>query len=175
MKHSLLILATAALAVLSSCGNRPKIENWEPLLFESVGAPFLKQPAHFIEFHGPYADGENDEGISFSFETKNHAQSRKYVEQCIKAIEKYADKIYDVSEYTRSTSKLTLEKLQEYAVRKGDIKLKGSQWGGGYSCDVIYSKDGRYFKFTGGYGVYNNHERATCMVGFFPLPHLSAL
>ena len=161
--------------IFTACSNGKKIEGWNTSLFESVGAPFLKQPAHFIEFNGPYADGENNEGVGFSFETENHAQSRKYVEQCIKAIEKYADNVYDLSEYHRSDSKLTLEKLQEYAVKKSDIRLKGSQWGGAYSCSVAYSKNGKYFRFTGGYQVYNVHERATCMVGFFPLSHLSAL
>ena len=97
------------------------------------------------------------------------------MEQCIKDLVKYADNVYDLSEYHHSDSKLTLEKLQEYAVKKSDIRLKGSQWGGAYSCSVAYSKNGKYFKFTGGYQVYNVHERATCMVGFFPLSHLSAL
>lgn len=175
MKHKLLIFGVVAMIVLASCNNQQKIENWEPVLFESVGAPFLKQPARFIEFNGPYADGENNDGIGFSFETKNHDQSRKYLEQCIKDLVKYADNVYDLSEYHHSDSKLTLEKLQEYAVKKSDIRLKGSQWGGAYSCSVAYSKNGKYFKFTGGYQVYNVHERATCMVGFFPLSHLSAL
>lgn len=70
MKHKLLIFGVVAMIVLASCNNQQKIENWDPVLFESVGAPFLKQPARFIEFNGPYTDGENNDGIVFSFETK---------------------------------------------------------------------------------------------------------
>ena len=172
MKHKFFILGAVAMIVLVSCNNRQKIENWEPALFESVGAPFLRPPTNLIEFQGPYADGENNDGIFFTFETKNHKQSRKYLEKTIKDLVKYADNIYDLSEYTRSDSKLTLGKLQEYAIDKDEIQLKGSQWGGAYYCRIGYSKDGKYFKFTGGYQVYNNHAEANCTIGIYPLSHL---
>lgn len=172
MRTKLLMLALLAMSVLTSCNNTQKIENWEPVLFESVGAPFLKPPTQFIEFQGPYADGENNDGIFFTFETKNHKQSRKYLEKSIKDLVKYADNVYDLSEYTRSDSELTLEKLQEYAIDKDAIQLKGSQWGGAYHCRIGYSKDGKYFKFSGGYQVYNNHARANCTIGIYPLSHL---
>lgn len=84
MRTKVLMLALLAMSVLTSCSNTQKIENWEPVLFESVGAPFLKPPTQFIEFQGPYADGENNDGIFFAFETKNHKQSRKYLEKSIK-------------------------------------------------------------------------------------------
>ncbi len=161
------LIATVALTV--SCSNGQKIETWDPVLFEYVGAPFLTQPTKFIEFSGPFADGKNNDGIVFFFETENHDQSRKYVEKCIKGLVKYADNVYDLSEYYRSGGKLTYERLQKNIIDKDDVRISGSQWGGAYRCSVAYSKDGKYFKFTGGYQVYNNHKRATCTIGVVPL------
>lgn len=161
------LLLLAALPFLSSCNNQPKIEDWE--VFSNFGAPFMKQPSHFIEVDGPYVtsyDDDQDLGVLFSFETENHAQSREYVVKCIKSMEKYADDLY---EYPRRISKLTPEKLQEHAVSKGDIQLEGSQWGGGYHYMRIYSKDGQYYHFGAGYEVYNNHKRATGYIEIHPL------
>ena len=50
--------------ILSACSNGKKIEGWNTSLFESVG-PFLKQPKNYLEFHGPYADGKDNEGVFF--------------------------------------------------------------------------------------------------------------
>ncbi|MEF2791876.1 hypothetical protein [Alistipes senegalensis] len=175
MNHKLLIFGVVAMMVLTSCNNQQKIENWEPALFESVGAPFLKRPTRFIEFHGPYADGENNDGVFFSFETKNHKQSFNYLEQCVKGVLKYADAIYDLSGNGRDRSKFTIDYLQQYAVDKKNVRINGSQWAGAYHYDLIFSKDGKYFEFSGGVGVYNSHERADCSIGFYPLSHLSAL
>ena len=159
--------------VLVSCNNQQKIENWDPDLFESIGAPFLKRPAHLTWFEGPYAAGENDDGVYFLFQTERSRYCRKYVKRCIKGIEKYADKIYDISEYPRGNGKLTPEKLQEYAVKKGHIKLKSLRTENNLTiCDVIYSKDGQYFEFTASYRYFYIGE---CQVGVYPCPHLSAL
>lgn len=173
MKHPSLVVAAVVLTILSSCGSHPEIENWDPKLFESWGAPFLKQPTHFVKFSGPYEHGGSN-CLYFSFETQNHAQSRKYVEQCVKAIEKYADKVYIVPTYAYS---LTLEELRKYEVRKGRIRiLEDPQQLGWYGCTVIYSKDGDYFKFSGGYYTTSpGAKSATCRIGIYPMPHFSAL
>lgn len=83
MKHKLLIFEVVAMIVLASCNNQQKIENWESVRFKSVGAQFLKLPARFIEFNGPYADGEK------------HDQNHKYLELCIKGLVKYADNVHE--------------------------------------------------------------------------------
>ncbi len=184
MKRKLFI-GVVAMIVLASCNNQQKIENWEPVMFESIGAPFLKPPTHFTCFEGPYADWRMDnESVNFSFYTKKNAQVRKYVKQCIKGIEKYADKIYDVSKDFRNVgsliakNSLTLEKLQEYAVKKG-VKpnpMRDYAHRVYYLCDVIYSKDGQYFMFVACYKYCGTqYLDAKCSVEVYPISHLSAL
>lgn len=159
-------------AIFTACSNGKKIEGWNTSLFESVGAPFLKQPKNYLEFRGPYADGKNNDGVFFSIKTKNHKQSFDYLEQCVKGVLKYADAVYDLSGNGRDRSKFTIDYLQQYAVDKKNVRMKGSQWAGAYHYDLIFSKDGKYFEFTGGVEVYNSHERADCQIGFYPLSHL---
>lgn len=127
-------------AIFTACSNGKKIEGWNTSLFESVGAPFLKQPKNYLEFRGPYADGKNNDGVFFSIETKNHKQSFDYLEQCVKGVLKYADAVYDLSGNGRDRSKFTIDYLQQYAVDKKNVRMKGSQWAGAYHYDLIFPK-----------------------------------
>nr|DAE30292.1 MAG TPA: protein of unknown function (DUF4969) [virus sp. ct5rm7] len=173
MKQQLFIVfALLTLLVLTACDSGKRIEGWDTAQWEQLGAPFLKQPKHFLKFSGIYPDGADGNGRIFTFETENHKQSFDYLERCVKRLLKYADAVYDVSDYRRSRSELTIEKLQQYAVDKKYVKMAGSQWAGAYHYDLIFSKDGRYFEFRGGVEVYNVHDRADCVVGFYPLAHL---
>ena len=173
MKKVLLIaLAAAAVSVLTACRSEKEIPGWNETGWEEFGAPYLKQPQRFLKFSGIYPDGADDNGRFFTFETENHKQSFDYLEQCVKGVLKYADAVYDVSDYHRSRSELTIEKLQQYAVDKKYVRKSGSQWAGAYRYDLIFSKNGKYFEFKGGVEVYNVHDRADCVIGFYPLVDL---
>ncbi len=173
MKKTLLFAVITMVSVLTACSGGKKIEEWDTFPWDMFGLPHVQQPNDYVEFFGFYPDGENDEGVYFGFKTEQEKPSLKYMEKYVDKLIDHADSAYNIGDYEGHYKDLTLEELPQYTIdgKESVYTISGPNWGEGFRYDLIYSKDGRYFKFGGHINLTpgNSYTKAKTSFSVIPL------
>lgn len=172
MKKTLFVAIIVAVSVLTACSAGKKIEEWETFPWDLFGLPNVEQPRDYVEFFGFYPDGKNDEGVYFGFETENEKPSLKYMEKYVDKLIEHADQAYNIGDYEGYYQDLTLEDLPQYTIdgKESVYTIVSDPNPSGFRYDIIFSKDGRYFKFGGFVNLNPGNSYAKAKTSFSVIP-----